>query len=616
MAKRPTASKSQRKTTTRRGTPWWKRVGQFFGFVIMFGLLGAVAAVGGAVYFFHSITRDMPQPDSIVDYTPGGVTEIYATDKDPKTGKNVLLGKVYEQYKTFVPVSNIPKVLRRATIAIEDERFETHTGVDFYGIARAIYQNVRGKNMTQGASTLTQQLVRSVYLPQEGGYNRAKTFQRKIQEMLLAMQLERFYTKDQILEMYLNEVYYGSNAYGVHAAAEVYFGKKLKNLTIAEAALIAGVPQRPGSLSPFVNKEAAKKRRNLVIGKMEELGYITPDEAKKARESEIKLAKKRTHTELTFKAPYFTHYVIQQMVGKFGRKKVLNGGLKIYTTLNWKMQREAESALINGVKSAARSNVTDGALVSVEPRTGYIRALVGGMDFKKQQYNNVIQGRRQPGSSFKIFVYAAALESGRFDNQYSSVDNSRRTYGSYSPSGGGPSGYVSMRTAVTFSYNNAAVNTANRVGIRNVVATARKMGVKSYLPTNELAIALGAREVTPLEMASAYGVIAAHGSYAEPMTVIRVVGQDGVTLLQNGPKVDKAVIPESVVANMSDMFAGVVAEGTASKAAGIHEVPHAHGKTGTYQREQRCLVCRLHAGVVHGGLGLQCRSNFCERAWW
>lgn len=570
------ATKRTGAKAARHGSPilrFFHGLGVFFGFVILFLLLGGIAAAGFAAYLVQETQRYLPESDKLLAYEPSGITRIYATDKDPKTGQLVELARIYSKYQEFAPITAIPDALKNATVAVEDERFYNHRGIDPEGIARAIYKNIIRRDLSEGASTITQQLARNIFLTYK------KTWTRKLQEMMLAILLEKNFSKEQILEMYLNEASYGNNTSGVKAAANLYFGREPKDLSLSQCALLAGLPQQPARLEPFKHKEAAIKRRNVVLMKMRELGYVTPEACETSQKNGVFLISAAPSVRTKMKAPFFTTYVIGQLKKEYGAEQLNSGGFQVYTTLNYAMQREAERALLNGVMNARRTGVTEGALVSVEPRTGYIRAMVGGVDFAKRQFNNAAQGGRQPGSSFKPFVYATAMARLGY-GPYSTVDNSRRSYGKYRPGGGGPSGATSLISAVTWSYNNAAVNTLNRVGTRNVMATAKSLGVKSPLgPT--LSLALGAYEVTPLEMASAYSAFANHGSHAAPMAIIRVVDQEGVMLANNLPRVNAATLPESAVAGIGETLRAVVERGTASKAAGIHDVADAHGKTGT-----------------------------------
>lgn len=559
-----------------RGTSWGRRIRRALGYVTLLVLL---TLIGGLVFLtgvFYSVARDLPSPEQLVDYDPGGVTEVYATDKDPKTGKNVLLGRFFVENREFVPITKISKHLIDATIAIEDERFYQHPGVDLKALARMVYVNALNRRYEQGGSTLTQQLARNIYL------TRRKTISRKAQEMMLALQIEKNFSKEEILERYLNEVFYGSGAYGVQAAAKVYFGRPVQALSLSQAALLAGLPQMPGRISPYDNKKAAIARRNVVLAKMRDLGYITPQQAKVAQSNGVFLAGEKPKGQADFKAPYFVEFVKRQLLDKYGYDKVFRGGLKVYTTLNWKMQQAAEQALRNGVAAAAGQRVTEGALVCVEPRTGYIRALVGGVDYARNKFNNAVQGRRQPGSAFKVFVYAAAFDTQRYD-PYDRVPDLPRTFGGkYRPQnyGGGYHGWVTIRQALTHSYNIPAVYVANEIGPRRVIEYARKMGIVSLLEPN-LSLALGAYPVSPLEMASAYAVLANGGNRTLPMGVIRVLNHEGETLEENPPQVEHAVIGETTVAQLSDILGDVVARGTAAGAKGIHEISNAHGKTGT-----------------------------------
>jgi len=575
----------QERRALRPRRSWWWRIGRVMGMLTTCVLVGLLAAVALVANIFLGVAKDLPSPEDLVNYSPGGITEIYATDKGA-SGRPIRLARVFSQNREFISITKVPALLQNATVAIEDERFYNHPGVDFQGVGRALYRNALAGNPLEGegGSTLTQQLAGNVYLNR-----RQVTMKRKAQEMLLAVQIEHNFSKQQILELYLNEVYYGASAYGVQAAARTYFGKKVDKLTLAQAALIAGLPQRPGYFDPYKNKKAAVNRRNLVLAKMAELRYITPSQLLKAKKEPVKLAADKAPAPSdwkTWKAPYFVEHVIKQLEQRYGEDAVWRGGLKVYTTLNWKMQLAAEDALRRGVQGARRLDVTEGALVCVEPRTGYVRAMVGGIDYKRSQFNNAVQGKRQPGSSFKVFVYTAALDSrsDRFNSQYTSVDNSRRGYRSgrkfWRPVGGGPAGAVSMRTAVTYSYNNAAVNTAHELGIRNVIKYAQRMGIESEMPPY-LPIALGAGAVSPLEMAGAYAVFPNHGDRAVPMGIRRVLDHEGQVLEEFAPQVERDVIGDEAVAQMSDMLQAVVTQGTASSAAGIHEISNAHGKTGT-----------------------------------
>jgi 1A family penicillin-binding protein len=534
-------------------------------------LLGAgVGIVGGA---FYQIRKILPPEDIIRDFKPVQGTRIYSSD-------GVVLAQLAHENREPVPIDKIPKEMQEAVIAIEDERFYQHSGLDYRGLVRALWINLRGGDLTQqGGSTITQQLARNIYLSPQ------KTLPRKLKETMLAVQIERNWSKRQILEMYLNQVYFGSRAYGIQSAAKVYFGKEAKDLTLAECALLAGLPQRPSRLSPYRNLKAAKRRRNVVLQKMAELGYITPDRAKQAMQQRVRLANAREpQLSRFFRAPYFVAYVLEHLSDTYGDDLIYKGGFNVVTTLNWKMQEAAEKALVEGVHRNAWRKIHDGALVCIDPHTGYIRAMVGGVDFQKDQFNIAAHARRQPGSSFKLFVYTAAIDTEGW-NAYRTVStrapavrqadgkiwtvhsHSKHHYGS-----------LPILQAFAFSDNPAAVNTLMAVGAQNVVDYARRLGIESPLRAYP-SLALGASEVTPLELTSAYGVFAASGIRAEPMSIRSVKSRDGEVMEDNAPRLHRAKLQSETIATINQMTQAVVQYGTASRA--ISGVPNAHGKTGT-----------------------------------
>ena len=378
-------SRNSRKSV-RRGSGPWRVIRIAIGVLTTIFLLMILVGIGFAVYLVKSTAAALPASDSLIDYLPGGATEILATDKDPATGKNVVLGVVFSRFKEFAPITGIPQPLQDATVAIEDERFYNHVGIDVRGTGRAIYRDLAGGRMSEGGSTLTQQLARNV-IPvgkEKTVIGKEKTFTRKLKEAIVALEFEKSFTKEQILEMYLNEVCYGNNTFGVKAAADMYFGKPLAKLTIGECALLAGLPQSPTGYDPFKHLDLAVHRRDEVIDHLLAQHYITAPQAADALAEKPQIAKQKERRQNDFKAPYFTNYVLKKVVHDYGVSAVYNGGLRIYTTLNYKMEQEGERALANGVLDAADDHVSDGALVSVEPRTGYIRSMVGGLDFKKK----------------------------------------------------------------------------------------------------------------------------------------------------------------------------------------------------------------------------------------
>jgi penicillin-binding protein 1A len=476
-----------------------------------------------------------------------------------------------------VPLSKIPQNLQNAFVAAEDARFYQHIGIDPRGIMRAIWSNITDRGVSEGGSTITQQLAKNALLTQD------RTLKRKIQEAMLALQIERQYTKTEILELYLNQIYFGQGAYGVQAAAQTYFGKNVEDLSLAECAMLAGIPKSPNYYSPSSNMKAAKERQAVVLEQMVKYDYISQATADQAKNATIKLASRpKTNNEV---ATYFVDYVSQILIDKYGADAVYKDGLKIYTTLDIDMQHAAEKALTelptyrtdsNGIKQP------QGALVAIDPTNGYIKAMVGGRG--NDQFNRAVMAERQPGSAFKPFVYLAAIESGM--TPATIVDDSPISFGSWSPVNydGKFHGPVSLRTALEDSLNVVAVKLANQVGPDKILYYAQQLGISTLVmqgATNDrnLATALGGltRGVTPLEIASAYGVIANHGVRVEPVAIIKVVDRNGKVLEQHQPR-EKAVVNERSTYLLTDMMRGVLINGTG---AGANIGRPAAGKTGT-----------------------------------
>jgi len=475
-----------------------------------------------------------------------------------------------------VSLNKIPKNLQNAFIAAEDVRFYQHNGIDPRGILRAFWSNITRRGISEGGSTITQQLARNALLSQE------QTLKRKIQEAFLSLQIERQYSKNEILEMYLNQIYFGQGAYGVQTAAQIYFGKNVEDLNLAESALIAGIPKSPNYYSPASNLKAAKERQAVVLDQMVKYGFIDPVTASKARSTEIKVVARPVSNTTT--ASYFTDYVMQLLIEKYGADAVYKDGLKVYTTLDLDMQKAAEAAMsqLPTNKTANGIKQPQGALVAIDPHTGHIKAMVGGRG--NDQFNRAVLAERQPGSAFKPFVYLAAIESGL--TPASIIDDSPVTYGSWSPVNYNRrfNGPVTMRTALEQSLNVATVKLAQQVGIDKTLYYAQQMGISTLVlkgNTNDrnLAMSLGGltRGVTPLEIASAYGVLANYGIRVEPTAIIKVVDRNGKVIEEHFPK-EKVILNERSVYVLTDMLRGVMTNGTG---AGAYFGRPAAGKTGT-----------------------------------
>src|SRR5215831_4837378 len=379
---------------------WWRVA--LIGVALFALLLGSAVGVA-ALWAFTILPHSLPSVTALETFQPLQGTKIY-DDNDE------LVTELHVERRIFVPLAQIPQSLRDAIIATEDRRFYHHWGVDPVGIARAVVQNYRRGRIVEGGSTITQQLTKVLFLTPD------KSLERKLKEVVLALDLERRYPKDRILEMYLNQVYFGHGAYGVEAAARTFFGKSVSDLSVRESALLAGLPRAPTTYSPFERAELAKRRRELVFRRMVEYGALQEPEAKRLARTDLGLIppeRRRTTGQ------YFLEYVQQLLEAKYGADMVFKGGLNVYTTLNPVMQLAAEQALREGLKALEdRSKTTrpgehpEGAVVTIEPQTGYVRAIVGGYDFFRSEFNRAVQAKRQPGSAFKPFVYIAALETG------------------------------------------------------------------------------------------------------------------------------------------------------------------------------------------------------------
>ncbi|MDQ6780413.1 MAG: PBP1A family penicillin-binding protein [Candidatus Eremiobacteraeota bacterium] len=490
------------------------------------------------------------------------------------------LARLYDKYKVYVPITQIPPVLREAVVAVEDERFYHHRGVDARGIMRAALANYRHEAITQGASTITQQLARNLFLT-----NRL-TVDRKIQEALLAMQIERYYSKDEILERYLNLVYFGAGAYGVQAAAHAYFGKDVSRLTLPEAAMLAGLIAAPSLYSPYADLERARERQRHALDRMLASHFISASQASAAADEKLRFSGAPSNGIQSYHYPYFTTYVIAELVKQFGFDAVYRGGLTVYTTLDPRLQDLAQRALTDGVAQgrAEGYGMHQGALVAEDPRSGQVLAMVGGVGFSpKSQFNRAWQARRQPGSSFKGYVYSAAVDKGipvsaTYEDapvNYAAGDGS-----DYRPQDDDHRylGAISLRRAFELSRNIVAVRLANDIGIANVVDYAHRMGITEDLEA-DLSLALGTAVVSPLDMASGYSTVANHGIFTPPTAIRYVQDQYGLAVLDNRFPQRKAALAPGTSYIMTTLMEGVIKEGTGYPNAIIGRP--AAGKTGT-----------------------------------
>lgn len=535
-----------------------------YALALIFGVL----LLGGCGGFLLASFQDMPDlsgkvPDAaastlIYDHKGELITSVHAVEN-----------------RIPVEMKQVPKNLQNAFVAVEDNRFYDHNGIDPRGILRAVWVNLTGASLSEGGSTITQQLAKNTLLTQD------RSFKRKFQEWILAYKIEQRYTKTEILEFYLNQIYFGNGAYGVQAASMTYFGKSVDKLNLAEAALLAGLPKSPNYFSPFDNMKAAKERQAIVLDQMVKYGYISEADSVEAKEAPLNLSPQRQTGDQV--APYFTDYIIQKLSDEYGSKMVYEGGLRVYTSLDLEMQKAAEASVKTNLPSYGKDDSgvmqPQAALVAMDPATGEIRAMVGGRgdDF----FNRALLAKRQPGSSFKPFTYLAALENGF--TAASILKDEPFTSGSWTPQNYDrrTRGDVSLRTALTYSLNIPLVRTAEAVGIDKVLDYARRMGISTLDSKNDnnLSAALGGlyEGVTPLEMAQAYGVLANNGVKAEPLIILKVVGRNGEVLQEHSPRRTEVLKPQ-VAYLMTNLLQDVIARGTG---AGAQIGRPAAGKTGT-----------------------------------
>jgi len=523
-----------------------------------FGLAAIAGAVGGILVLS---LEDLPDIEDLMHVTPTAGARLYDSGDPPE-----MFSQLAIEQRTFVPLAKMPRGLLDAIVSIEDERFYRHWGLDLWGIFRAAAANLTTGKRGQGGSTLTQQLARTLFLTRE------KTIQRKIKEAILAVKIERRYRKDEVIEMYLNQHYFGHGAWGVEQAARAYFGKHVEELTLPECALLAGLPKSPNAYSPRQDPEKATARRNLVLSAMVRNGYIAKSEAEEASASPIQL---RT-TEPT-NAPYFAAHVRKYLEEAYGDQAVARGGLSAYTTLNLRYQTIAQAALDQGLAAAetlvaanrrggaSASLRLQGALVAMDARTGAILALVGGRSFRENEFNRATQARRQPGSSFKPVIYTTALLSGFTPSDL--VDDTATPFPGREGKTWTPVnfdrknlGQMPMRRALALSRNVVTTRLLNQVGVRTVIGTAKKFGFAGPF-RDDLTLAMGTSEVSLLEMVSAFSVFANGGVRATPYMVRLVKDSQGTILEQQKPELSPVLSPQ-ISYLMLSMLLDVIDRGT------------------------------------------------------
>lgn len=530
------------------------------GLVILSTLIGVL---GGFLYWTIS---DLPNIKLLEEYTPLETSRVYSSD-----GK--VIAELYLERRTFIPCYQIPDHVKKAFVSVEDIRFYYHPGVDFIGISRALWHDIKAGGIVEGGSTITQQLARMLYLKPD------KSIKRKIKEAALSIKIEQRYTKDEILGMYLNQAYFGTRAYGIEAASHAYFGKSAKDLNIAEAALLASMPKAPSVYSPFKNPEKAKERRSTVLKQMLNNKCITEAQYKEANGVPLP----QTPHFRKYDAPYFIEIQRQHFEAKYGNE-LYTSGYKIYTTLDSRMQKIAEEAVKNGISSVEKrvKPGIEAALIAIDLRTGHIKAMVGGSDFWKNQFNRATQALRQPGSAFKPFVYIAAIENGMTSEER--INDSPISFAGAKPGqrwsprnyDGRYYGSVSLKTALAKSLNCATIRLAVNVGIDNIIEMARRLGIRSALQPY-LPIAIGASDVTLIDMVFAYSTFAS-GYRPKPLLYEKIFNRDGIVIEETEPVLEE-LLSEEDVEEMKILLKAVVEEGTATKAKELKRT--LYGKTGT-----------------------------------
>lgn len=554
------------------------RRSRFFRIVLLVLLLALVAALSLATGLYVSLVGNLPSLEAQKAYAAAQTTKIFDNAQPPH-----LLAQLHGvENREIVSADQIPKAMRDAVVAVEDERFYSHPGVDFKAILRALWADLRQGSLVEGGSTITQQFVKNAYISDQ------KTLDRKVKEAALAYQLEKKWSKEKILNEYLNIIYFGEGAWGVEAAAVEYFGVHAKGLTIAQAAMLAGITKSPANYSPRRDPQRALERRNLILNKMFQQGYITGDQLRAALAEAVKLAPTRVAADT--KAPYWIEMVREQLVAKYGANTVLQGGLRVYTSIDLDKQALAEKTIKDVLDKPGDPTA---ALVSIDVHTGRILAMVGGLDFKSHQFNIAVQGHRQPGSAFKTFVLVTAFrqnisptatyESGPFTVKLPGADwNVKST----------DEGNVSLADATARSINGVYARLIMDVGPQKVAETARHLGIETKVENNP-AIALGGLKtgVSPLEMAVAYGSIASGGDRLSgsvvfdpehplfPVAIVKVTDAAG-NVIDDNRVVRTQVIDPRIAYTATDVLKGVIDYGTA-RAADIGRP--AAGKTGTTQ---------------------------------
>ncbi len=533
----------------------------------------AVVFIGGAMGFMILSVWNLPDVKRLEEYKPNITSRLYSDS-------NRLLAEFFLENRTPVALDDVPDMMIKALIATEDTRFYQHFGIDLHGVIRAMFRNIRARKVLEGGSTLTQQLAKVLFLTPE------RSYWRKLKEMVLALRIEQRYTKREILTLYLNQIYFGSGAYGIEAAAQIYYAKHAKDLDLAECALLAGLPRSPRYYSPFKSPTSALGRRAYVLNRMVAMGVISTEQAEEAKKAPLPI---QVASKTVSRAPYFVEYVRQQVEERFGSSILYSGGLNIYTSINDDLQAYAEQAVQSGLLNIETQNGKprtsqrlQSALLAIDPTTGCIRAMVGGRDFSQSQFNRALQALRQPGSAFKPIIYAAALEHGYSasdildDSPLSITVNRNKDWApeNFTHTYQGP---VTLRRVLEQSLNVPTVRLVDKIGTDEIIRYARKLGIRSPL-THYLPLALGSSDVTLAELTSAFAVFDNHGVKLGPVSILSITDSAGHVLYTNDAMPEQVIKPETAYL-VTYLLEGVIEHGTGWKAQELDRP--ASGKTGT-----------------------------------
>ncbi len=551
----------------------------------------AAVCIGGTIGYMIFTVWDLPEVQTLEEYRPNITSRVYS-------GSNRLLAEFFLENRTPVALDDVPDMMIKALIATEDIRFYQHFGIDLRGVVRAMYRNIRARRVLEGGSTLTQQLAKVLFLTPERSYT------RKLKEMALALRIEQRYTKREILSLYLNQIYFGSGAYGIEAAAQIYFGKHARDLSLAECALLAGLPRSPRYYSPFKSPASALGRRAYVLDRMVAMGVISTMQAEEAKKAPLPV---QATAKTAGRAPYFVEYVRQKVEERFGSSILYSGGLNIYTSINDDLQSYAEQAVQSGLSKIEARTKKPGhsrlqsALFAIEPATGRILAMVGGRDYSQSQFNRALQALRQPGSAFKPIIYTAAFEHGYSasdildDAPLSITVNRNKDWNpeNFTHTYQGP---VTLRRVLEQSLNVPTIRLVEKLGTDEIIRYARKMGITSPL-TRYLPLALGSSDVTLAELTSAFSVLDNHGVKIGPISILSISDSSGRVLYTNDSMPEQVIKPETAFL-ITYLLKGVIEHGTGWKARELDRP--AAGKTGTTNDYRDAWFVGYTPGLVAG----------------